>query len=381
MSNLLFYCPSMERLAKAIEAQELGIELGKCYWNTFPDGWPNIRMPKVSGIRRMNVAFLMNLESPSEVFAQLSMAYALSARGAQDYKVILPYYPTGTNERGDSEGHVVTAKTLARMLSEVPLCRSGPVELVLYDIHTLAQRNYFGNNIVTRYKTGTKYLKKALENDPDAVIAFPDFGAYKRFEFAFDGNRKKIEDEVRRIRELAGHYGEDAKHAAMSEELLESEENDADEDLDPQEDDAGEDLDLEQTISELIGRIGKDDREFPMIVCEKRRGAGDERKVHVREGDPSGKHVVIVDDIIRSGGTIIECKNALMEAGAAKVSAFATHGAFTDDSWKKFIDAGFHKVWITDSIPSTVKKVEGKEPFEILSLAASIARVIIEQQQ
>lgn len=350
-SSLLYYWPSMEALARRIEAQDLGIELATCYWNEFGDAWPDIRMPKVNGIRRKNVAFLMSMETPAELFAQLSMAYALSARGAQDYKIILPYYPTGTLERGDSEGHVVTAKTLARMLSAVPLCRSGPVEIVLYDIHTLAQRNYFGDNINTRYKTGTKYLKQQLEEEDDVAIAFPDHGAYKRFQFAFDGNRKKLMDEIRRIRQLAARFDRDVDEAQ---------------------------------IAELEAKIGKDDREFPMIVCEKVRGYGedaDKRFVHVKEGNPEGMHVVIVDDLIRTGGTIIECKNALVQAGAAKVSAYATHGVFPNDSWMRFIGEGFHKVWITDSIPSTAAKVAQQSPFEVLSLDASIARVIAEYQQ
>lgn len=43
------------------------------------------------------------------------------------------------------------------------------------------------------------------------------------------------------------------------------------------------------------------------IVCNKVR-EGDQRIVRLKEGDPKGRHVVIVDDLVQSGGTLIECQ-------------------------------------------------------------------------
>lgn len=43
------------------------------------------------------------------------------------------------------------------------------------------------------------------------------------------------------------------------------------------------------------------------IVCAKVR-EGDQRIVRIKEGDPRGRHVVIVDDLVQSGGTLIECQ-------------------------------------------------------------------------
>lgn len=43
------------------------------------------------------------------------------------------------------------------------------------------------------------------------------------------------------------------------------------------------------------------------IVCAKVR-EGDQRIVRIKEGDPSGRHIVIVDDLVQSGGTLIECQ-------------------------------------------------------------------------
>lgn len=342
MASILFYCPQMEPLARRIAKQDLDITLGKIAWGKFEDGWPNIFIPKVSGVRRKNVAFLASLDSPADVFAQLSVIYKLPSSGAQEIKVILPFYVTGTLERADNESQVVTAKTLARMLSATALCRSGPIEIVLYDVHSLGLSNYFGDNVITRYKSGTKYLKKKLEG-LDVSIGFPDYGAYKRFCGMFDGGES---------------YAKALKAAYES---------------DPSVDQSLLDVDADD-----LPREG--DRKFPMVICEKVRD-GDKRYVHVKEGEVRGRHIVIIDDLIRTGTTILECREALVKAGAAKVSVFSTHGVFPNESWKKFVDAGFEKVWITDSCPHTAKAVEGVEPFEVLSLDASIARVIAEVQQ
>ena len=67
-----------------------------------------------------------------------------------------------------------------------------------------------------------------------------------------------------------------------------------------------------------------------------------------------GKHCVLVDDLIQTGGTLLETGKALLELGALDVSAFCTHGVFPQDAWKKFVIGPFKKVWITDSCPMQV---------------------------
>lgn len=115
---------------------------------------------------------------------------------------------------------------------------------------------------------------------------------------------------------------------------------------------------------------------FPTVVCAKVR-EGDKRIVRLKEGNPAGCHVVIVDDLVQSGGTLIECQKVLAAHGASKVSAYVTHGVFPKQSWERFVhkneEKGFAYFWITDSCPLTVKAIANKAPFEVLSLAGSIA--------
>ncbi|KAI3892793.1 hypothetical protein MKX03_000897, partial [Papaver bracteatum] len=127
-------------------------------------------------------------------------------------------------------------------------------------------------------------------------------------------------------------------------------------------------------------RFYKQLQHYPMVVCTKVR-EGDKRIVRLKEGNPAGRHVVIVDDLVQSAGTLIECQKVLAAHGATKVSAYVTHGVFPKRSWERFTccnenegsQRAFSYFWITDSCSHTVKAIGDKAPFEVLSLAGSIA--------
>lgn len=115
---------------------------------------------------------------------------------------------------------------------------------------------------------------------------------------------------------------------------------------------------------------------YPILYCSKVR-EGDKRVVRVAEGDPKDKHVVIVDDLCNTGGTVIACRDELAKIGASKVSVFVTHGVFPQESWRKFEEGGFERVFITDSIPETCKVFDDRakqeqSKFEVISLAPAL---------
>ena len=64
-----------------------------------------------------------------------------------------------------------------------------------------------------------------------------------------------------------------------------------------------------------------------------------------------GRHVVIVDDLVQSGGTLLECAKAVRFRGSMSTSCFVTHAVFPNDSWRKFTDpeCEFKHFWITVS--------------------------------
>jgi phosphoribosylpyrophosphate synthetase len=115
---------------------------------------------------------------------------------------------------------------------------------------------------------------------------------------------------------------------------------------------------------------------MPQIRCEKDRSGG-KRAIRIVQGDPRARHVVIVDDLVGSGKTLLATKDALFGAGADAVSAFATHWPCPNESWRGFVNAGFEHIWLTDSCPWTSEAMANQKPFKLLSLASSIAKLVI----
>lgn len=67
-------------------------------------------------------------------------------------------------------------------------------------------------------------------------------------------------------------------------------------------------------------------------------------------GDVRGREVIIYDDMIASGSTLMRATRAAREAGAKRVLAVATHAVFTPDAMQLFSPQGPDEVWVTDSV-------------------------------
>ena len=116
-----------------------------------------------------------------------------------------------------------------------------------------------------------------------------------------------------------------------------------------------------------------EEMDLEIIVCGKTRGEGDVRTVNIQDGNATGRHIVIVDDLVQTGGTLFETGKVLKEAGAASVNAFVSHAVFPKESWKRFNKGGdracFDKFWVTNSIPTVTDNLPVKDGvFEVLDL-------------
>ncbi|HKI61450.1 MAG TPA: ribose-phosphate pyrophosphokinase [Mariprofundaceae bacterium] len=87
-----------------------------------------------------------------------------------------------------------------------------------------------------------------------------------------------------------------------------------------------------------------------MAIVDKRRPAPNEAKVMNIIGDVEGKHCILIDDIVDTAGTLCNAVEALLERGATKVSAYATHGVLSGPAGERLAASGLHELVITDSI-------------------------------
>lgn len=117
--------------------------------------------------------------------------------------------------------------------------------------------------------------------------------------------------------------------------------------------------------------------DYPIAVVEKRRFFENRDKTEVLSmgGKVSGKSAIIVDDIISTGGTIVENVEILRKAGVKKVVVCATHPVFVGKYKENLSQDTVDKVIVTDTIP--LAKEKRFKNLEIVSCAKLLADAVI----
>jgi phosphoribosylpyrophosphate synthetase len=186
-----------------------------------------------------HVLFLASFHNNDVALSQLHAMVVLLESVVESFTVCLPFYPYGTMERVIKEGQIATANSAAKIFSNLPSAGK-PTRIMMYDLHTLQNRFYFGNNALASLHSCIPLMEKEIA-DGEAkhidCIAFPDDGAAKRYEQEF-----------------------------------------------PQ---------------------------LPKVTCRKIRD-GDKRIIGIADGDPKGRHILIVDDLVQTGGTLYECGKSVI---------------------------------------------------------------------
>ncbi len=115
----------------------------------------------------------------------------------------------------------------------------------------------------------------------------------------------------------------------------------------------------------------------PMAFVHKTRDIDAANKVVSNRvvGDVAGKHCILMDDMIDTGGTIAGAVGVLKEAGAESVVIACTHGVFSDPARERLNECGCEEVITTDTLPQTT---EGWNNLTVLSIAPLLAKTIRE---
>ncbi|MBM3631245.1 MAG: ribose-phosphate pyrophosphokinase [Alphaproteobacteria bacterium] len=112
-----------------------------------------------------------------------------------------------------------------------------------------------------------------------------------------------------------------------------------------------------------------------LAIVDKRRAKPGQSEVMNIIGNVKEKICVIVDDIIDSGGTIVNAAQALKERGAKEVYVYITHGVLTGDAVKKIKNSSIKNLVITDTIDNS-EKIKGAKNIEILSVSSLMGEAI-----
>jgi len=112
-----------------------------------------------------------------------------------------------------------------------------------------------------------------------------------------------------------------------------------------------------------------------LAIVDKRRPAPGKSQVMNVIGNVKDKTCIIVDDIIDSGGTIVNSAKALKNRGAKEVYAYITHGVLSGDAVKKIQKSVIKKLIITDSIDNQIKVNKAKN-IEVLTVSNLMGEAI-----
>jgi len=110
------------------------------------------------------------------------------------------------------------------------------------------------------------------------------------------------------------------------------------------------------------------------IIDKRREKAGESEVMHVI-GEVEGRVCILVDDIVDSGGTLVNAADALMKNGAKEVHAYVVHGVLSGGAVARVTKSPLKTLVITDSIPAT-EAVRAAHNIEQLSVASLMGEAI-----
>lgn len=116
----------------------------------------------------------------------------------------------------------------------------------------------------------------------------------------------------------------------------------------------------------------------PLAIIHKRRDPDVPNAVKVLEvvGDVKGRLCVVVDDMIDTGGTIVQAAEVLFENGASDVVVAATHGILSDPARERLDASGIAEVVVTNTLP--IPDERRFDRLTVLSIAPTLAKAIRE---
>ncbi|MCB1505820.1 MAG: ribose-phosphate pyrophosphokinase [Hyphomicrobiaceae bacterium] len=114
----------------------------------------------------------------------------------------------------------------------------------------------------------------------------------------------------------------------------------------------------------------------PIAICDKRRERPGESEVMNVIGEVDGMRCILIDDIVDSGGTLVNAAEALLKNGATEVHAYISHGVLSGGAVSRIQNSRLKSLVITDSIQPT-EAVRATRNIRILSIGSLIGEAIL----
>lgn len=115
--------------------------------------------------------------------------------------------------------------------------------------------------------------------------------------------------------------------------------------------------------------------ECSIAIIDKRRTGPNEAKAYNLIGSVEGKIAIVADDMVDTAGTLTEGIKSLVDNGAKKVFAVATHPLLTGPAIDRINDSPIEQLWVTDTIPLN-EKAQSCSKIKVISVASVVSEAI-----
>jgi ribose-phosphate pyrophosphokinase len=113
-----------------------------------------------------------------------------------------------------------------------------------------------------------------------------------------------------------------------------------------------------------------------IAIIDKRRRSGEDVEMNTIIGSVENRNVLLFDDMITTGGTLVSAARLVRDRGAKSVFAGATHGIFARDCAAKLRDAGFEQICVTDTVPVRREVTDTLPNLKVLSVARLLGEAV-----